>query len=306
MPTKTKKTPNKWRGRPKKEFKIKKTNEDTKIKRGRGRPKKEKIRKTDSINSKISKYKKDLKKISKKHEKIHKTIKNTTFSNKKINKEDKKTDRFALWLLIFSMLFFIFALYKTFLFDSTDYQNTDIISFSGDTTLEVWLPKEQDTIESTWALEVEEVKEVERIEEVEEEIKNVETANSNVLQDFYQNINDKKYQELKNMVDNYLKSSSVFNTYYNQRWLNNFITNVSNEKIYLTNLEEIKEKSKEWVKYFGYTIKYKLKNQNEMFEEQREAAIIDRNDKELIGSLRCTNTGCSKMPFFNPQIHGIQ
>jgi|GEM_PF-5301432 len=43
-----------------------------------------------------------------------------------------------------------------------------------------------------------------------------------------------------------------------------------------------------------------------MFEEQREAAIIDRNDKELIGSLRCTNTGCSKMPFFNPQIHGIQ
>gem|GEM_PF-4497403 len=94
-------------------------------------------------------------------------------------------------------------------------------------------------------MEVEEVKEVERIEEVEEEIKNVETANSNVLQDFYQNINDKKYQELKNMVDNYLKSSSVFNTYYNQRWLNNFITNVSNEKIYLTNLEEIKEKSKE-------------------------------------------------------------
>ena len=31
---------------------------------------------------------------------------------------------------------------------------------------------------------------------------------------------------------------------------------------------------------------------------EREAAIVNRNDKELIGSLKCVTTWCSKMPFF--------
>jgi hypothetical protein len=38
-----------------------------------------------------------------------------------------------------------------------------------------------------------------------------------------------------------------------------------------------------------------------LFQEEWETAIITKNEKKLIGSLRCTTTWCSKMPFFNPK-----
>src|SRR6056297_744513 len=115
MPTKTKKSKSTNRGRPKKEFKSIKKNKDTNVKRKRGRPKKSSnIKKTDSINTRISKHGKDIKKLSKNNNKIHLDIKDTTFSSKKLKKtKNKKSDRFALGLLIFSMLLFIFSLYKT-------------------------------------------------------------------------------------------------------------------------------------------------------------------------------------------------
>jgi hypothetical protein len=126
MTTKIKKTKSN-RGRPKKDFGnvvVKKP--DNKVKRGRGRPKKEK-KVNESVNTKISKHNKDINTISKKNEKIHLDIQNTSFVSKKIEKnKNKKSDNFALGLLIFSMILFIFSLYKTFYLKDYDPSKNEI------------------------------------------------------------------------------------------------------------------------------------------------------------------------------------
>jgi hypothetical protein len=128
-----------------------------------------------------------------------------------------------------------------------------------------------------------------------------------VINMFYKTINERWFDDLPYFADNYIKFSSLFKIYYAENWLWNFLDNLTNERIYLTNIEEIVwETVKPGVKYYSYTIKYKLKNNNQLFTEQWKTAIIIRNDRKLIWSLQCTNVWCSKMPFFNPERHGIK
>ncbi len=306
MPTKTKKSKSTNRGRPKKEFKSMKKNKDTNIKRKRGRPKKSSnIKKTDSVNTRISKHGKDIKKLSKNNNKIHLDIKDTTFSSKKIKKtKNKKSDRFALGLLIFSMLLFIFSLYKTFYLDSDHILKKQI---DNDIIISTWSTITEDVSKDNWKLIVENWE----LEEKDENIKDeditvvVEPQWMNIIKNFYQKINQKKFEELVVFVDNYIKFSNVFNTYYTENWMWNFLSHLNNEKIYITNLEQM-ESEKENVEYYTYNIKYKLKNNNEMFEEKWKVAIVDKWWEKMIWSIQCINTGCSKMPFFNPQIHWIK
>jgi len=275
------------RGRPKKDFittSVKKDINDSK--RWRGRPKKEK-KFDDSINTKISNHNKEINKISRENEKMHLEIKSNSFVNKKIKKEDsKKSDNFALWLLIFSMILFIFSLYKTFYLKP--YSNLDNYEAQKNVDTEIIL--------DTWITLIKDVSQNEKVLIIESWM----IAKSNIIWDFYQNINDKKFAEISNMVDSYLKNSNVFRTYYNQNWLAKFLWNLVNEKIYVTNIEEkVLSEQKDWVNYYTYTIKYKIKDNNELFQEERETAIVTKNEKKLIGSLHCITTWCSKMPFFN-------
>lgn len=314
MPTKTKTSINNKRGRPKKEFTVKKkTTKTTEVKRGRGRPKKATtIKKTDSVNTRISKHSKEIKKLSQEHKKIHLDIKNSSFSSKKLKKnENTRSDRFALGLLIFSMLLFIFSLYKTFYLntDNSVLQeiNSEIIINTGSTMI-------KDVSKNRWELKIENWEWI--TFEDNKNIENEDTNNKdvvfvlesqwiNVIENFYKKINDKKFEELSAFVDNYIKSSSVFNIYYTQNWMWNFLSHLTNEKLYITNLRQL-ESQKEWVEYYTYTIKYKLQNNNQMFEEEWKVAIVERWGEKLIWSIQCTNTGCSKMPFFNPQLHWIR
>lgn len=313
MPTKTKITSNS-RGRPKKEFKLAPKSVDDK-KRSRGRPKKDKsIKATDSINTRISKHDKDIKKLSKNHTKICMEIKNNTFSSKKIE-DDPNTgsDKFALGLLVFSMLLFIFSLYKTFYLNpNTVDENTAVFSGLNNVVTEnidkVNVAKIED--KKNINNEKEEIILKDTIKEKENITANIEWStikSEDVIKSFYAKINSKNYWELKNFGDYYMKKGSLFRLYYTENWLWNFLDNITNEKIYLTNIQEIKKDvEKVGVKYYQYTIKYKLKNKNEMFEEIWETVILDKDGEKLIGSLRCTNTGCSKLPFFNPEKYGIK
>ncbi len=307
MPTKTK-IINNNRGRPKKEFKLnpKITTEE---KRSRGRPKKDKkIKESDSINTRISKHGKDIKVMSKKHDKICFEIKNSSFASKKIPEDNNtNSDKFALWLLVFSMLLFIFSMYKTF-YLNTGGLNTDNLIFEEINTEEVGVEKpviSAEIAKKTVIVE-EDIKDVEDKKTPEVEIV-TKDSDDDIIKTFYDKLNNRKYSELPDFADNYMKYSSMFKIYYTENWFWNFLDNLTNGKVYLTNLEEIIwETDKVWVKYYSYTIKYKLKNNNEMFEEQWKAAIINRNDIQLIGSMQCTNVWCSKMPFFNPEKHGIK
>ncbi len=304
MPTKTK-TTNSGRWRPKKEFKARIKNTTPEVKRGRGRPKKNTaIKKTDSVNTRISKHNKDIKKLSQDHKKIHLEIKNSSFSSKKIKKtENKKSDRFALWLLIFSMLLFIFSLYKTFYLNTSHVNNLDAKNINEEILINTW-----DTVlikdVSKEDVVVEDIQSNEWEDEI---IAIVEHTEQNVINTFYEKINNKEFSKLPYLVDNYIKFSSVFKTYYTENWMWNFLSHLSNEKIYITNLEKLEwVTDKPGVEYYAYNIKYKLKNNNEMFEEEWKVAVVDKNDQKLIWSIQCVNTWCSKMPFFNPQRYWIK
>jgi hypothetical protein len=115
--------------------------------------------------------------------------------------------------------------------------------------------------------------------------------NGELIKSFYLNINNQKFSEVSSMIDNYLKNSNVFRTYYNKNRLSKFLDNLVNEKIYITNIKEkIVDEQKDGVNYYTYTIKYKIKDNNQLFQEEWETAIITKNEKKLIGSLRCTTT----------------
>jgi hypothetical protein len=124
---------------------------------------------------------------------------------------------------------------------------------------------------------------------------------------FYKTINDRWYNDLAYFADSYIKNGSLFKVYYSENWLWNFLSHLTNERIYITNIKELSnEITKTWVKYYSYNIKYKLKNNNKLFTEQWKLAIVARNDRKLIWSIQCTNVWCSKMPFFNPERHWIK
>lgn len=303
MPTKIKKT-NTTRGRPRKEFKIKPKKSST-VKRGRGRPRKDtSIKPTDNINTRISKHGNDIKKISKNQKKIHLEINNSSFFSKKLKKEENtKSDKFALWLLIFSMLLFIFSLYKTFYLTSNNINNTDV-------NIDRWIIVDTGT---TIIHDVSNIKWVtsdaiaKNTSSPTVHTSTVDLNDGLMIKVFYDEINKQNYGEIYNFADSYMKSSSLFRLYYAENWLWNFLSHLTNERVYITNIQEITwENNKEWVTYYTYDIKYKLKNNNELFIEQWKAAIVTRNNQKLIGSLQCTNIWCSKMPFFNPERHSIK
>ena len=308
MPTKIKTTAGS-RGRPKKAFKIKEK-KTSDIKRGRGRPKKDKsIKPTDNINTKISKHGQDIKKIAQNHKKIHLDIKNSSFSSKKIKKEENtKTDKFALWLLVFSMLLFIFSLYKTFyLVPSTPYNFDNYTDKNLNIDTDILIESGGSIIMQDVSQEIQILADVINISDSSSIEDKYGISDVDVINMFYETINDKLYNDLSYFADNYMKSSSLFKIYYTKNWLWNFLLHLTNERVYLTNIEEIIWASnKPWVKYYSYTIKYKLKNNNKLFTEEWKTAIVIRNDRKLIWSLQCTNVWCSKMPFFNPERHSIK
>ena len=83
------------------------------------------------------------------------------------------------------------------------------------------------------------------------------------------------------MVDNYLRTSNVFRTYYSSNWLSRFLNKLTNEKVYVVNIQN-NDNEKENVSYYSFIIRYKLKDRNELFQEERETAIVKRGDQKFI------------------------
>lgn len=284
------------RGRPKKDFSnIKFKKEEGNTKRPRGRPKKEK-KIEETVNTKISKHSKDINKLSRENKKIQLEVNNTSFSSKKIW-ENKKSDNFALGLLIFSMLLFIFSLYKTF------YTNNEIkTNIVPNVITNVQINKDINTDNEQAEIELIENEMQEKNIELEKTTDNTkeEVSDHEIINTFYDTVNNKKFSELSNLVDSYLKSSNVYRTYYSNNWLSKFTERLANKKIYLMDIKEINiENKKDGVNHYSYILKYKLNDSNELFKEEREASIITRWEQKFIWSLRCVTVWCSKMPFFN-------
>ena len=311
MITKTKKD-TVSRGRPKKSFtsQPKKDTEVEKKSAGRWRPKKERAI-DDSLNTKISSQKKEISKIEKKNKEISQEIKENSFSTKKLSTMDKldnnkQANNFTLCLLIFSMLFFIFAVYKTFYVKP--YLESDVNNVENATEQNIWnTATDLIILSDTWSLIVtwktdDEVEKTENGIDTPSNTDNVEwniVSDETIIKNFYWYINNRDFDKVNASVDQYLKSSNTFRTYFNQNWLNRYLDKLSNNKVFVSNIKHISGDENS-TRYYSYDVKYVLKDTPGLITEEREAAIVKRWDKILIWSIRCTTTWCSRMPFFQP------
>lgn len=293
---------NSTRGRPKKDFwelkeKINKEAAENKWKFWRWRPKKEK-KIDDSVNTKISNHHKDIKELEKKNNEIHKNIKNVSINS---NYEESKKEKYSRIILGFSLAFFLCAVMYTIVYRvilpfsnnidssvSNSENNEDIIN------MQIWYN------DQSW--EFVEFEKVEIDNSKKEDTQNETMSNNqyvDLIQSFYDKINNRKFSELSDMADIYLKKSDSFKSYFNENWLSKFLNKIAWNKVYIWEFNELPSTKADVIKYW-YTVKYKVNWNNNLTKEQREIAIVNRDGKDLIWSIMCITTWCSKMPFFQP------
>lgn len=316
------------RGRPKKWFTSQKvSNTDTVENNLRGRPKK--VRKIDdSINTKIDNHKKSVSKIEKDNERISQQLHTEKLSSKQIERQNVKTnddkiesnihknaDHFSLVILVLAILFFIFAVWKTFFFNRIDADDLEIKEI-WETTENMDENIDENFVEyNEWENMDENINEYNEWENQDRSIQEsepeyvAENYDSNVwspdendvqiINSFYNSVNELNFTDINGSVDKYLKNSDTFRTYFSQNWLTRFRNKITENWVSVSNiaLESWDENS---TRYYNYTLNYQLKDSESSYQEQWELAIVKRNNKLLIGSIRCITTWCSKMPFFQP------
>lgn len=114
-----------------------------------------------------------------------------------------------------------------------------------------------------------------------------------ILQQIYLSLRTSNFDELYAYIDNSLKQSSIFKTYFSKNRLQRFINNIDNQNI---NIELIKTNETE--SKVLYKLTYSVKNIQ--FIEERETTFITRDNWPKITKIMCITKWCSTMPFFNP------
>ena len=320
------------RGRPTKWFNLVK---EKKLQEGttnatRGRPKK--VRKIDdSINTKIDTQRKSVSQLEKANKEIERQLwecklpQNRTkwpaLNIENIGFDDsKKADNFSLIVLICAMLFFIFALGKTFLYKTTmaEIKIHELISSQNivadnewdwewygnmdEYNNEEWVINDEEWMNNGGEEIINNEEEISNNEYVYEEVESniavdLQSNDQTLIYNFYNYINNLDFDNINASVDKYLRNSDVFRTYFTQNWLTRFKDKISSNGLRIDNITR-KSWDENSTRYYNYTIHYELAESGESFDEDWELAVVNRNWEYLIWSVRCVTTGCSKMPFF--------
>lgn len=211
-------------------------------------------------------------------------------------KTNSKINNLILWLLVFSVLLFIFSLAikskhngNTTINNINSQQNT---ASSGQTSSQQ-TQNDPSNIQSQTSQDTQAI-----------EINDISPKEQTIL-NFYKHINQQNFSELANMIDIPLRQTNWYQTHFNANRLTKFLSNISNNTIYITNLKQIPNTWWKSPKY-EYQIKYKLKSDNILLTETRNTIVVYKNDKYLIWSIMCVNQWCSQWPFFNPAKHWIK
>lgn len=213
-------------------------------------------------------------------------IKNIIWSNNKI-KIKSNIDKITRWLLIFSVLLFIFSIFiknssqeKEVLVENKNIPEIKIQTGTVNKTPNTW---QENKTENLRPLSEEE----------------------QLIFDFYKDINAGNFDKLWNYMDTNLKRTDVYRIYFSTNRLSKFISNISNNTVYIVSIKEIPN---DWwkSKKYTYQIKYKLKNNDILFTEDWNVSIVYKDNIPLLWSIMCSTTWCSKNPFFNPQRYWIK
>ena len=297
---------NQSRGRPKKDYwdlknKIAQKTAENKWKVGRGRPKKEK-RIDDSINTKISNHHKDISELEKKNKEIHSKIgKLTEFYESIPNSKKEKYSKILLW---FSVAFFICAILFTIICKliipslnksgNLSFSELENIENENAVNIQIWYNNQNGEF-----VEMENIDIENNAVEINQEEAIISDEYTNLIISFYDKINNRDFSSLSNMADNYLKKSDSFRTYYSTNRLSKFLDKIAWNRIYVWWFKELPS-TKPNVKKYWYVIKYKVDWDNNLTKEDWEMLIVNRDGENLIWSIMCVTTWCSRMPFFQP------
>lgn len=189
------------------------------------------------------------------------------FANHKIIKTNKGTN-FTAWLLIFSILILLFSLYKTFVKEVPEVKQIpeEVVVQTTDNTIQPEI-----VVETT------------------------QVSQQDTIIAFYNAFNNKDTKQLFTLSDAALRETNTFNNYFTNNRINRFLWGLANNKVYISSIQKWETENQ-----YVYTIKYKLQNLNTLFEEQRKVVFKEVEWIFRISSIRCINTWCSKLPFFNP------
>lgn len=292
----TKKNVGRWR--PKKDFwelkeKINKEAAENKWKLGRGRPRK------------IAKVEVETAKQSTTTWFSSKSLDNEKFrENLKIANNESKAETLSKNILYFCIIFFIISI--AFFYTQKIKSNTNSLKIS-----EINIQTENDNNDNTTTneqipeiiVETQPTNENLQIETLKDIVENekIESDDPNIvlIKNFYENLNNKDFDAMRALADKFLKSSDSFRTYYSTNRLTRFLNKIHENRIYVTWIKQVPYE-KENVSRYIYDIKYIQNSDQKLYQEQRQVDIVNRNWTNLIWSIMCITTWCSKMPFFQP------
>ena len=249
--------------------------------------------------------------ISKKIEKTEKTpVSRTkasvwTISNhSSYQKKENKVSFRVLFLFFFSLAFLLFALYKVFVFwkgytsisddDSTktntvfSIKNTDNTNTNSTPTNENIVPEEPT---NTIPLDGD------------DKISN----DIHLIQDFYSHLMNNEIDDMNQLVDSPLKTSSTWKSHRSAKNIWIFTKHIINDNISLDNISLVPwfDNEEKKTRKYGYTLWYTI-DTNEEFNEDWEITLLDRNGKTLISEIMCKTDWSSHSPFFWPQNYGLK
>jgi len=185
-------------------------------------------------------------------------------------KENKIKDTIILTLFVLSFFIFWFSIY-------INQKNTPI-----ETNIE-----KQEVITEIWETNINTAKISNQTGAI------IEDEKSIILLKIYWYLQESKIDEIYWYIDNTLKQSSTFKTYFSRSRLQRFIDNIDDKSL---KIEETKIDNESWK--VTYKVSYSIKNI--IFVEERETNFITRDNEQKIAKIMCITKGCSKMPFFNP------
>ncbi len=285
---------------------------------GRGRPKKTLTTKSwRPVKIKTDKTSTNTKSESKK-----------TFSKKKLSSTKNKKYTAVNWLLFIAIIVLLVLIYNqnnklnenlnnggfdNVVANQTGWENNNMNINNNDALFPIIGQENEEYTNHTEQIDdVDNTENIDNIEENNLDMENTEnieiqSINTNdplakIVNDFYENLNQKEYWDLYNTFDAYFKKTGVATTYYTQNWLNNFLDSLANNKIYITEIVFVENPKETTAKYLT-TLKYKLDNNDNLFEENWEIIITNIYSNPKIGSMVCKTDGCSKFPFFNPGLY---
>jgi len=256
-------------------------------------------------------------------EKKEKKQNTSGFTQKKLNSneaqrdEEKQVPAWIIVVFLFALVFCLFAIYKVFIYGrgyNTPQTPTESINLLTPENTEVItinsgaLADESSAANQTsWATSGETTGNQQNQVRVVSTQHIDRTADSNLIQDFYQYLVSENFTEMNRLVHAPLKNSTTRDSHWNKKNISIFTRNLVGDlnlsSIFLIpgSVNDAKN-----TRQYSYTLSYAI-SWNQHFNEDWKVTLINLSgDKTQISEIMCTTKWCSKSPFFWPQNYNLK